>query len=560
MKKHGVFFLLVWVLYFPGYSQQTYSELTWQALQAMWKAEDTSGYRQALQLYETAFKTYPDSIEYLGLYKSAVLAGELRDLNKAFHYLTDLLEVGEEEPGWPTWIFITGQYAESEYENLVDDPRWKTLRQRALAKEKEFFDRLAAAEKEFFKSKIVPVDKDQTAFVLYDQLRHNHPYIPKEQRDYSIAFPVNDSLTTSYFVHLPGSYDPDKSYPMLIFLHGAIRNNGLADYQTRSVLGDWNRYYTQYADKEEVILVFPKGSREYNWMVPDDGFFMVPEIVRQVKQAIHVDDDRVFISGHSNGATGSFSYLMKQPAQFAGFYGFNTYPKVFTGGTFVENIRNRSFINFSTDQDYYYPPKANDQLTALMKRMGVDYEDYRYNGFPHWFPKFDASEPAYGILYADLINRKRDPFPRQITWEFDDDHYGAIDWIIQAKLDTLRTKASWHQPINFSITEWLEYNDAKDSLITKKVDRLAFDLPRKSGKILAEYDDNVFTIKTSRISSFRINISPEMVDMGKKVQVFVNDQLLFNDLVKYDKEYLLRSFEQNRDREQLWVNFIGIRL
>ena len=37
---------------------------------------------------------------------------------------------------------------------------------------------------------------------------------------------------------------------------------------------------------------------------------------------------------------------MKQPRQLAGFYGFNTYPKVFTGGKFIENIKNRSFINF----------------------------------------------------------------------------------------------------------------------------------------------------------------------------------------------------------------------
>jgi len=47
---------------------------------------------------------------------------------------------------------------------------------------------------------------------------------------------------------------------------------------------------------------------------------------------------------------------MNQPTPFAGFYGFNTQPKVFTGGTFVENIKNRSFINFSTDQDYYFHP------------------------------------------------------------------------------------------------------------------------------------------------------------------------------------------------------------
>ena len=81
-------------------------------------------------------------------------------------------------------------------------------------------------------------------------------------------------------------------------------------------------------------------------MTSDDGFFMIPKIVRTIKQSINIDDNKVFIAGHSNGATGTFSYLMKEPTMFAGFYGFNTHPKVYTGGTFIENTSNRSFINF----------------------------------------------------------------------------------------------------------------------------------------------------------------------------------------------------------------------
>lgn len=120
-------------------------------------------------------------------------------------------------------------------------------------------------------------------------------------------------------------------------------------------------------------------------MTSDKGFFIVPAIVKQLKKAININDNKIFITGHSNGATGSFSYLIKQPTQFAGFYGFNTEPKVYTGGTFIENVLNRSFINFSTDQDYYFPPNANDSLNKLMDSINADYKDYRYKGFPHWF-------------------------------------------------------------------------------------------------------------------------------------------------------------------------------
>ncbi|HUH25439.1 MAG TPA: hypothetical protein VLY87_02340, partial [Flavobacterium sp.] len=292
--------------------------------------------------------------------------------------------------------------------------------------------------------------------------------------------------------------------------------------------------------------------------------FMIPEMLKLIKKAINIDDNKVFISGHSNGATGSFSYLMKQPTQFAGFYGFNTYPKVFTGGTFVENIKNRSFINFSTDEDYYYPPNANDDLTKLMNGIKADYKDYRYNGFPHWFPEFDESEPAYQILFNDLLKRKRNPFPKEISWEFDDEKYGNIDWLSHIKLDTLSQKSNWHKKLNFKINKWLEFEDMEDddndNLIAKKVDINAFGFPRKSGKIKAEYHNNIFSIETSSIQSFSINISPEMVNLKKKVKVYVNDKLYFNEKVKYNPEYMLQNFKNDQDREQIWINHIELKI
>src|SRR5699024_9908672 len=132
---------------------------------------------------------------------------------------------------------------------------------------------------------------------------------------------------TSYFIHLPKNYNPQKEYPLLFFLHGAVNGNKLQSFQTPELaLHNWNRFYTKYASQNNVILVFPSGGEKYNWMYPGDGFFMVPEMLKRIKNSINVNDDKVFISGHSNGATGSFSYLMKQPTEFAGFYGFNTYP------------------------------------------------------------------------------------------------------------------------------------------------------------------------------------------------------------------------------------------
>jgi predicted esterase len=540
--------------------QENYSALTQKALETMWKSKDEAGYKKALDMYEEAFKIYPDSIDGTGLYKSSVIASELNDYDKAFKYIIPLAKMQPDEDGVAGWSYIIGESAQSEYKNLLLDPRWNILKQNAIKDREKFHKRLIKIENEFFKIKSYSFDKTPNGKMLYEKIKNHNPYLPKNQQNYSITFKVNDSATTSYLIHLPKNYNPQNKYPLLFFLHGAVRSNVLSDYQmVQENLGGWNRFYTKYADINDVILVFPKGGEKYNWMTPDDGFFMIPEMLKQIKTAINIDDSKVFISGHSNGATGSFSYLMKQPTQFAGFYGFNTYPKVFTGGTFVENIKNRSFINFSTDKDYYYPPNANDDLTKLMKGIAADYKDYRYNGFPHWFPQFGESEPAFQILFKDLVNRKRSPFPKEISWEFDDEKYGNIDWISDIKLDTLKLKAPWHQELNFKITKWLNY-DKNDSLIVEKVNKNAFDLKRKSGKIKAKYENNIFYIETSRIKSFSIKLSPEMIDRSKKVKVYLNGKLYSTQKIDYNQEFMLQNFEKYRDREQIWINCVKVKI
>lgn len=556
--RYCITMLLILFGYFA--EAQNYAALADKAAEIMDDAKDEAGYKKALDLYEEAFRMYPGNKEGEGLYNASILASKLKNNNKAFEYLTLLSPIKGEGYSFPGWNYILEEDAEKEYKNLLSDPRWKVLKQKAEEYKGQFYNELQKKENEFFSINKKRLKNKGKAEDLYQEIRNFNPYQSKKDRDYSIAFKINDSAKTSFFIHLPQHYNPQKKYTLLFFLHGAVRNNELIDYQLADWnLGGWNRYYTKYADQNDVILVFPRANKQYNWMLSDDGFFMIPEMLKQIKRTINIDDNKVFVAGHSNGATGSFSYLMKQSTPFAGFYGFNAYPKVFTGGTFVENIKNRSFINFSTDEDYYYPPNANDDFTKLMKSIAADYQEYRYNGFPHWFPQFDESEPAYQILFKDLKNRKRNPFPKEISWEFDDERYGNADWITNIKLDTLSKDYKTHKELNFKINKWLAYDD-NDSLKVKDVDKNAFDFPRKSGKIKAEYRNNVFRAETSNIQSFSINISPEAVDLKEKVKVYINGKLYFDEKINYNHEYLLENFNKTQDREQVWINHIDVKV
>jgi predicted esterase len=532
---------------------QTYRQLTDSALHVMWTANDTNAlkvYPVSYALYQKAFALFPAQIDQVGLYKAGYLAGELGKKDEAFDYLGKAVDKGNYE-------IVIWKYARQEFNKLVDDSRWPELVKKAKLKQRTFQDSLKADQRQLedlgilHKLELVKYSAKET----YRQIRNYNQYPAVNKKLISMQFAFNDTLHMAFLVVLPANYDPHRSYSLLFFLHGAVSSNtGYIDHVDDQDTKGWNRFYTKYAN--DVVMVYPHGNRDYNWMYPDKGFYMVPAILKQIKQVIHIDDDRVFISGHSNGATGSFSYLMKEPSPFAAFYGFNTRPKVQTGGTYIRNILNRSYFNVSTDQDYYYPPGANDSLDIVMKNIGADYQDHRYNGFPHWFPKFDESEPAHQLLFENLAKRKRDPFHPNIYWECGDLKYGRCE--ITA-LDTMTDRAAWHKNINFKINKWVVLDD-KDKAHIRDTSLNAFNYRKRSGAVKASYSKNVFTVETSEVRSFSLLISPEMVDLDKPITVLVNGKLYSRKKLDYDKDFMIADFKDNLDRSALWVNHIDVKL
>ena len=480
-------------------------------------------------------------------------------LDKAFGYLTSLLD--KPFKGFTWFDVIVGKYAKDEYSNLLSDPRWEVVTKRANAIKVAFYKHLADNVEDFKKGGLggLSFDSNIDGKSVYQRIKNFNNYAVKQYQNYSIPFKVTDSLSTSYFVSLPKNYNPRNKYSILFFLHGAVQSNGLAEYLTDDILGNWNRFYTKYAAKNEVIMVYLQGSKKYNWMSPDDGFFMIPAVLKEIKGFINVDDNKVFITGHSNGATGSFSYLMKQQSPFAGFYGFNTQPKVRTGGTFLKNIANRSYFNVSTDEDYYFPPDANDTLNVIMKMLHADYQDHRYNGFPHWFPQFDESEPIYPVLFSDISKRSRNPYHPDIYWECDDVKYGRADWIEINKLDTAATPAEWQKQINFNIYKLLSY-DKQQNLIAKDTILKAFNFPRKSAAVKGYFKNNEFHLQTSAVGALTVFISPEMVDINKPVIVYVNGLKKVDRRAVYDKQFILDNFYDTLDRKAIWIEKIEITL
>jgi hypothetical protein len=540
---------------------------------------DSSAKFRDRKVYDTAFALLAEGIKIASrpyhddIYGAAALASLCGWTDTAFYYLKWLLREGEfgmitGDASTDCDLFNLRQSAdrwwklvgEAEEMRVQNDLRARSAVFRCIRRQDSLTEWQNSATVALLRK---PRSGAQLAAALRGYNSFPRINLPQKRALLSFAVPINDSTESYYAVQLPDGYDPSRSYPLLLVLHGAVFMNlsfPNPDGIEKDGSGDtaeMNRFFSAFGFATGTIVVYPHANKEFNWMYPDDGFPMVPRIVRDLKKIFNIDDDRVFISGHSNGATGVVSYLLKEPGLFAGFYGFNSNPRVSTGGTFIRNALNRSYFNVSTDKDYYFPLSGHDTLARMAVSLGIDWQNHTYKGFPHWFPDFDESRPAFALMFSDMAVRTRNPYRHDLYWECDDTRHGRCDWLNIDRLDTLAPKAEWQTTINFTATHWINNRDTSkmsDTAVT------AFRFPRRSGAIKASYADNRFDIGASRVGRITLFISPDMVDLTKPVTVWVNGRERYSQTLGYNRDFMIRSFQQDFDRKAIWVNYISLDL
>jgi hypothetical protein len=263
-------------------------------------------------------------------------------------------------------------------------------------------------------------------------------------------------------------------------------------------------------------------------------------------------------SGRQFGIKKQFScYQLKEPSLFGGFYGFNSNTRVRTGGTFLQNARNRSYFNVATDKDYYFPLDGHDTLARIASSLGIDWQNHTYQGYPHWFPQLEASRPAFELMFRDMKTRKRNSFQKDLYWQCDDATHGTCDWLRIEELDTTGMAADWATPPNFTASHWIDNMDTgkvHDTVVT------AFQFPRKSGAVRAHYQNNHFDIETTGVKRITLLLSPEMVDMTRPLTLSVNGKMRMTKKVKYDKAFMLKDFRNSFDRKCIWVDRLTLTL
>jgi len=199
----------------------------------------------------------------------------------------------------------------------------------------------------------------------------------------SYRSPVDKTLQP-YRLYVPATYDPGKPAPLIILLHG--------------MGGDENTMFDQYgngafeklAEKHGYLVACPKGrgpASMYMGAAEKD----VLDVLADVKRAYRVDPKRVYLTGHSMGAYGTWQIAMDHPDLFAAI------APISGGGDVKQAPKLAKVPQFVVhgDADPTVPVANSRTMVEAMKKAGADVTYQEIPGGNH----VNIAVPAFAPIF-----------------------------------------------------------------------------------------------------------------------------------------------------------------
>jgi predicted esterase len=365
---------------------------------------------------------------------------------------------------------------------------------------------------------------------------------PPEKNKWTLYYiKARDTLNAPFLVYVPKNYNPHKKNSLYVYLHGAA--SGRNQFSIASQIPISEAKVLKKPLLENAIIIYPYSRKDINWLFHQDAFETIEKEIAFVKSLYNVDDNRIYVGGHSDGGRGALWFATNKPTNFAAALGICYFPSAAFGNTHLRNLKNTMpFYGISGTKDFLFSIDMVEDIWKYAKSNHANWNFYAING-NHGLP-FDYPDSTF-FVYNEVFRNTRNPFPKKIEWETSDIKNGRNAWIEIKALDTSASIADWHSQLNPIVKE------------NRKQVPLPF-IKSRSGAVIAKASGNELKILTSRVKKLTLYISADMFDLSKQLQVKINNKPPLNFELKIDKAILLDEFLKHKDRVFIVANKIEL--
>jgi dienelactone hydrolase len=340
-------------------------------------------------------------------------------------------------------------------------------------------------------------------------------------------------VTIDNIIEIPAEYDPSKKWPLRVQLHGGVGRDLRDEPQPQStrILG------------EPQIYIEPQAYWEAAWWHTSQVDNILG-LLDFVKRRYNVDETQSYITGISDGGTGTFFFALSEPNPWSACLSLNGQPLVLAnrdarieGNLYLGNLANCPLYIVNGDHDPLYPAETVTPIVDAMRKAGVTpvyhiQPNERHD--VHWWPEERGSYEMFVHAHP------RVPHPERLSWETDrTDRFDRVRWLVIEKLGTRKSDSSLDDVNVFS------YGGSTMNVFPRRRQ-----VP--SGRVDVERRGNTFNARTRGVSDFTLLVSPDVIDFARPVQVTVNGAQVFNGPVKKDLPTLLKWAARDNDRTALY--------
>ena len=328
--------------------------------------------------------------------------------------------------------------------------------------------------------------------------------------------PINvQGLAYHLALSVPLTYQPVKSYGLVVCLHGA-------GFTGAAYLERW-----QARLGEDYVLACPT--------IPMGAWFtrdaeeLVLATIRSVQRRYHIDSDRIFLTGMSNGGIGTWVIGMHDAPLFAGI-------APMASGLdhvllpFLANLRSTPIYVIHGAKDQVMPVEFSRTLTQELTRLGYPFV-YREHDREHpmagghYFPREELPE-----LVTWLNAQRRNPLPTSVTVVRETSHFQPFGWV---RIDATDTIAVFSEDLV----------SKRDDLIKRR------EYARLDASIVGK---NRIEVQVDRVQRYSLFLNEQLIDSSKPLVVLTNGQVSFDGSVTPSLETLLRQARLRQDSRQLF--------
>jgi Alpha/beta hydrolase family len=314
---------------------------------------------------------------------------------------------------------------------------------------------------------------------------------------------------------IPPTYHASKAYALVLCLHGFGFTGEEYLERWRARLG------------EDYILACPT--------YPSGAWFtrraedLVLATIRDLRTRYHVDPNRIFLTGMSNGGIGAWLIGTHHAPLFAGIAPMASgLDNVLM--PFLANLRSTPIYMIHGAKDQVMPVDLSRSIARELDLLGYPYvyrEHEREHPVAggHYFPKEELPD-----LVAWFNSHRREPLPTRLTLVRDGSHFQLFNWVRLDSTDPIAT---------FS-----------DDLVDKRDERIKHRVYAKLDASIRE--GNRVEVQTHHVRRYSLFLNESLIDPVKPLTVITNGQVSFAGTVTPSLETLLRQARLRQDPQWLF--------